>query len=156
MKNILFFALCIFIASCSKKPETVVTPVALPTPSPTTVTYQFVSNFKADTFKNGLGGIPTDSFYSFKHGDTTGIIYAGTTLYVFCKNGSDTTKSGFTNIYISPVAFDTASAWTSCWFFPYKYYDLGNAKTVTQRANFSIANRSPHFSMAGDGWYWGH
>ncbi len=149
MKNTLLFSLCLFIlASCSKKPEMEATPTG------TAISYQFIANFKTDTFKNGLiGNHPTDSFYSFVHGDTTGIVYAGTTLYVFAKDGNDSTK-GTHIAYISPTPFDTTGAWTSCYVTPAKYRKVGG-EVVNQRQNFNIANRAPHFSTVGDGSYYG-
>lgn len=151
MKNTLFILVMIIgFASCSKKEEVALTPTVV-----TISTYKFISNFKVDTFKNGLiGNAPTDSFVSFVHGDTTGIVYAGTTLYIFAIGGDDSTKS-IHMAYISPVAFDTAAKWSKAWVMASKHYNTGDAKTINQRQNINISTRAPHFSTTGDAMYYG-
>lgn len=153
LKHVIIAACACAIAFGCKKKATEAKPTSA------TLSFSFIKYWKPDTLRNNLATPPsTDSFYSFKHGDTSGIIYHGTTLYIFCisnlNNVNDTTK-GSIQCYFGPIAFDTASSWSQGYAAPYQYWNIGDAKYGYQAQSLSIANRSPHFLTTGTGWYFG-
>lgn len=116
-------------------------------------TYSFLQYWQSDTLLNGSRVNPTDTFYAFNQGDSTGVMYHGNKLYIF--GIIDSSFIPVFRTYIGPVAFDTSAAYSRCTISQHKYWSATDAALKDQVQLMTISQRAPHFSTSGDAWYIG-
>jgi len=135
---LLLSILLISLLSCKKQPSAI--PMIAGNP------YSFIRFWHGDTLINNLRINGNDTFFAFKHGDTSGIFHLEDTLYVF--SIEDTTKSTL-SAYISYVPFDTLNCVSKCYLTPYHYAGHTGKQVI---ALTGIHSAIVH---TGDYWYIG-
>ena len=94
-----------------------------------------------------------DTMYSWRNGDTTGVLYGGDTLYVF--GVFDTTKASSLEAWIGPDYLDSTTAYSKCFVGYYRYWSINDNKQKYAPQMLTIITRDPNFNTTGDAYYLG-
>ena len=141
------FLLLILLACKKPEPNT-----PMETPAPPAGNWGWVPTWRTDTMVNGYR-LGSDTFFSWKSNDTTGVIYGGDTLYIF--GTFDTTKVSSLTAWIGPDALDTSTAYSKCFVGFYRWFSVNDNKARFQAQLLNIINRYPNFNTTGDAYYLG-
>jgi hypothetical protein len=147
MRTATVIIIALLVMAC-KKPS-----MSSPAPTPS-LNVTFVPIWRADTMYNGYRVNVSDTLVAFMNGDTSGIMNHDTVLYVFGYN-FDTTKSSCFTVWIGADPLDTTTAYSKCVVSYYRYFSTGSNKAKYQQQSIGINTRYPHFSTAGDSYYFG-
>lgn len=142
--------LLITLLAVSCRPEDTPAPL-LPTGS----AMSFVPIWKADTLINNYRVNATDTMIAFNSNDTTGVIYNGSTLYVFGYNFDTTKLAVFNTVWIGVTPFDTATALSKCNVGFYRSFSVGDNTHKYQQQYLTIQTRYPNFATTGTNIYIG-
>lgn len=151
MKKAIIITLCtMFLFGCSKKNDNRIT-------SSSIVNFRFVKYWKQDTLTAGIGYYPgIDTLFTYISSDTSFIVYHNKKLYIFYLSLPSTTHNTINcddsmieyQGYISPIAFDTAAAWTSVIITPYTYWDASRNGWYGETQSLLINQLYPHFDTS--------
>ena len=148
MKKVIMFTVCaLAVLGCTKKNDNRST-VSNP--------FKSIKYWRPDTLTAGISHTPgIDTIFTFLSGDTSCILYNGQKLYVFylsmpagcnCTNANDSMQQ-FQG-YVSPVAFDTSSAWTSAVITPYMYWSVSHNSWSEETQSLMLSQLYPHFDTS--------
>jgi hypothetical protein len=142
--------LLIALLAVSCRPEDTPAPLV-----PTGSAMSFVPIWKADTLINNYRVNATDTMIAFNSNDTTGVVYNGSTLYVFGYNFDTTKLAVFNTVWIGATPFDTVTALSKCNVGFYRSFNVGDNAYKYQQQYITIQTRYPNFATTGTNSYIG-
>jgi len=142
--------LLIALLAVSCRPEDTPAPL-LPTGSE----ISFVPIWRNDTMFNNYRVNATDTMIAFNSNDTTGVVYNGSTLYVFGYNFDTTKLAVFNTVWIGTTPFDTVTALSKCNVGFYRSFSVGDNTHKYQQQYLTIQTRYPNFATTGTNIYIG-
>jgi hypothetical protein len=122
---------------------------------PTGSEISFVPIWRNDTMFNNYRVNATDTMIAFNSNDTTGVVYNGSTLYVFGYNFDTTKLAVFNTVWIGATPFDTVTALSKCNVGFYRSFNVGDNSHKYQQQYLTIQTRYPNFATTGTNIYIG-
>ncbi len=122
---------------------------------PTGSEISFVPIWRNDTMFNNYRVNATDTMIAFNSNDTTGVVYNGSTLYVFGYNFDTTKLAVFNTVWIGATPFDTTTALSKCNVGFYRSFSVGDNTHKYQQQYLTIQTRYPNFATTGTNIYIG-
>jgi hypothetical protein len=148
MKQLLLLWFALISLSCTRSE----TPSPLLPDNPP---LEFVPIWKADTLMNNYRVSATDTMIAFNSNDTTGVVYNGSTLYVFGYNFDTTKLAVFNTVWIGATPFDSTTALSKCNVGFYRSFSVGDNTHKYQQQYLTIQTRYPNFATTGTNIYFG-